>query len=75
MFWNYGDYLRILLDDDGTGNAADLTPGIGIAGMRERALLVGGRVSIDAAETGFRISMYLPMGKEDVDKDKASDRR
>jgi signal transduction histidine kinase len=75
MFWDYGDLLRIMLDDDGTGCPTDVAPGIGIAGMQERAALVGGSVSIDPAETGFRISMYLPVEKEHGDQDQAPDRR
>lgn len=74
MLWNYGDYLRIMLDDDGVGCPNGVTPGIGIAGMGERAALAGGRVSIDPAETGFRISMYLPTGKGNGDQDEAPDR-
>jgi signal transduction histidine kinase len=75
MLWDYGDYLRIMLDDDGIGCPNGVTPGIGIEGMQERATLAGGRVSIDLAETGFRISMYLPTGKGNGHQDKASDRR
>ncbi len=63
MLWDYGDALRITLDDDGVGCAGEVVPGIGIAGMRERAALAGGSVTIDATETGFRISMYLPTRK------------
>jgi signal transduction histidine kinase len=63
MLWDYGDSLRIMLDDDGIGCPNGVTPGIGIAGMRERAELVGGRVSVDPSETGFRISMHLPTGR------------
>lgn len=75
MFWDYGDWLRIVLDDDGAGGSGSVTPGIGLAGMRERAELAGGRVSIDPVETGFRISMFLPTGKGRGDHDEASDRR
>ncbi len=74
MLWDYGDFLRILLDDDGVGCPSAVTPGIGIAGMRERAAIVGGRVSIDPTETGFRISMYMPSRKENVNQNAASDR-
>ena len=75
MLWNYGDCLRIMLDDDGVGCPNGAKPGIGIAGMRERAALAGGRVSIDPAETGFRISMYLPTEKGNGDQDETPDRR
>jgi signal transduction histidine kinase len=75
MLWDYGDFLRIVLDDDGVGCPNGVKPGIGIAGMRERAALAGGRVSIDPAETGFRISMYLPTGNGNGRQDEAPDRR
>jgi signal transduction histidine kinase len=72
--WDYGDWLRIMLDDDGVGCPNGVTPGIGIAGMRERAAIAGGRISMDPAETGFRISMYLPTGRGHGDQDQAADR-
>jgi len=75
MCWDYGDWLRIVLDDDGIGGSSDVTPGIGLAGMRERAELAGGRVAIDPVESGFRISMFLPLGKGHNDRDETSDRR
>jgi signal transduction histidine kinase len=74
MFWDYGPRLRIMLDDDGIGCPGVVAPGIGIAGMRERAALAGGSVSIEPAETGFRISMYLPTGRGDGTEDQAADR-
>jgi signal transduction histidine kinase len=60
LLWDYGDTVRITLDDDGTGSPEQPTSGIGIAGMRERAALVGGRVQVDHHVGGFRISMHLP---------------
>ena len=41
--------MDLTIEDDGKGMPADL-PGdtAGIAGMRERALLVGGRLSIES---------------------------
>jgi signal transduction histidine kinase len=69
LFWDYGNRLRIMLDDDGTGCPGVVAPGIGIAGMRERAALAGGSVSIEPAKTGFRISMYLPTGRGDGTED------
>jgi signal transduction histidine kinase len=72
IFWDYGESLRIMLDDDGIGCPNGVTSGIGIAGMQERAALVGGRVAVDPAETGFRISMHLPKGNGNVSQDEAS---
>lgn len=62
MFWDYGNELRVSLDDNGVGCAETPKDGIGMAGMRERALLAGGRVAIDRTHGGFRVSLLLPKG-------------
>jgi two-component system, NarL family, sensor histidine kinase UhpB len=51
--------LRI--SDDGCGFEGERPGGLGVAGMRERALLVGGQLSISAAEpSGTRVELTLP---------------
>lgn len=50
-----GETLLILIRDNGIGflgGGDDERPGIGLAGMRERVLLLGGRLSISAAVGG-----------------------
>lgn len=59
LFWDYGDSLRVTMDDDGSGCAAVLVPGIGLTGMVERAKPFGGHVTVEKASGGFRISIYL----------------
>jgi two-component system sensor histidine kinase UhpB len=51
--------LRII--DDGRGFAGERSGGLGVLGMRERALLVGGQLSIGAADShGTRVELTLP---------------
>jgi signal transduction histidine kinase len=54
--------LELDVRDDGRGGAFDDGAGRGIAGMRERAALLGG--TLDAgpmAEGGFRVHARLPL--------------
>jgi signal transduction histidine kinase len=46
--------------DDGHGVAREGVPGHGIAGMRERAELLGGRLAAAPTPEGFRVELYLP---------------
>lgn len=57
------DHLTVVIADEGIGfnPAATVDPGIGVAGMYERAELLGGRLSIQsAAGRGTRVSLDLP---------------
>ncbi len=55
-----GVLLRV--DDNGEGTG-DVPEGAGIRGMRERALLVGGELTIGARpQGGTRVSLYVPTG-------------
>jgi two-component system, NarL family, sensor histidine kinase UhpB len=55
--------LTLRVTDDGNGMPARLTSGTaGIAGMRERALLVGGRLSIESAPgRGTEVRLSIPV--------------
>jgi two-component system, NarL family, sensor histidine kinase UhpB len=55
--------LTLRVADDGTGMPAPLPSGTaGIAGMRERALLVGGRLSIESApDRGTEVRLSIPV--------------
>jgi two-component system sensor histidine kinase UhpB len=55
--------LMLRVSDDGSGMPAQLPGGTaGIAGMRERALLVGGRLSIDSSpEHGTDVRLTVPV--------------
>jgi two-component system sensor histidine kinase UhpB len=58
--------LRLRVVDDGRGMPSDLPDGTaGIAGMRERALLVGGRFSIKSrAGAGTEVELSIPVDEE-----------
>jgi two-component system sensor histidine kinase UhpB len=55
--------LVLRVSDDGVG-MRDARPGAGIQGMRERALLVGGKLSVDSRNgVGTEIRLELPLGE------------
>jgi two-component system sensor histidine kinase UhpB len=59
LSFNGATVLRI--SDDGRGFAGERAGGLGVLGMRERALLVGGRLTIGASEPrGTRVEVTLP---------------
>jgi signal transduction histidine kinase len=47
-----GTWLRVEIDDDGTGLPANMSPGVGIASMRERAAELGGEFRVAASRAG-----------------------
>jgi len=58
------DELRLSVHDDGRGAATSppAEPGHGLAGMRERVTLYGGKISVGPqAGGGFRVSAALPL--------------
>jgi two-component system sensor histidine kinase UhpB len=63
-----GDGIRLTVSDDGRG-LPDMTSGegSGIAGMRERALLIGGRLTItSSAGTGTEVRLDVPLPETDT---------
>jgi two-component system sensor histidine kinase UhpB len=68
--------LRLTVDDNGRGLAAGEREGIGIGGMRERALLAGGRLRLGPrgdGEAGTEVELVLPLeaagGRPDTEGD------
>lgn len=60
-----GDTLRIVVDDAGRGfePAVGRQGGLGLIGMRERAVLLGARLSIESAPgRGTRVALDVPIG-------------
>ena len=64
-----GDGVELTVGDDGSGFTFDQAArGLGIAGMRERALLVGGDVQVESRpDVGTRVSLTVPLGLADTE--------
>ncbi|MBQ3358517.1 MAG: sensor histidine kinase [Microbacterium sp.] len=56
------DFVRVEVQDDGRGAAADIREGHGLAGMRERVALIDGRLDIAVTPAGWTVSAILPSG-------------
>jgi signal transduction histidine kinase len=56
------DGTRLVVEDDGpaVNGSASVGGGYGLTGMRERAELLGGRLSAGPAGDGFRVELWLP---------------
>jgi signal transduction histidine kinase len=55
-------WLHFAVRDDGMGLSAAAGEGTGLAGMRERAALLGGRLALDsAAGAGTRVTLGIPV--------------
>lgn len=58
-----GEALTVSVEDDGIGMPSTPRVGHGVTGMRERARLLGGRLSFAPAETGgTRVELRVPIG-------------
>jgi signal transduction histidine kinase len=58
--------LEIEITDDGIGLPSNLTPGVGLRSMRERAEELGGSFMIErCVDGGTRILAHLPIGEFD----------
>jgi two-component system, NarL family, sensor histidine kinase UhpB len=64
-----GDRVELTVGDDGSGFTFDQAArGLGIAGMRERALLVGGDVEVESRpNVGTRVSLRVPLQAADIE--------
>jgi signal transduction histidine kinase len=53
---------RLVVEDDGHGFAEqDATDGLGLTGMRERVVLVGGRLRLESGAAGTTIAVEIPL--------------
>jgi signal transduction histidine kinase len=65
-----GGRLQLEVHDDGTGFDPDsVSRGFGLAGMRERAGLAGGTISIDSGEGGTRLQASIPARRAGAPQD------
>jgi signal transduction histidine kinase len=54
------DGTTLTVQDHGVAPAAPNGDGYGLTGMRERAELLGGRLSAGPTSDGFRVQLWLP---------------
>ncbi len=55
------DGVRLTVEDDGSGLPEDREPGEGLNGMRERAMLIGGELSVTRSSAGgVKITLTAP---------------
>ena len=70
QLWEFPDYLSMTITDNGIGSKK-IVKGIGLAGMEERLMKVGGSLeTLSPQEGGFRLIITIPLSKtEDVHAD------
>jgi two-component system, NarL family, sensor histidine kinase UhpB len=63
-----GDRVELTVSDNGSGFTFDQAArGLGIAGMRERALLVGGDMQVESRpDSGTRVRLTVPLERADT---------
>jgi two-component system sensor histidine kinase UhpB len=68
--------VELTVSDDGRGFTFDeATRGLGLGGMRERALLVGGDLTVESRPgVGTRVRLFVPIRKDDVLDARAEER-
>jgi len=65
--WAADGMLSVEIEDRGSGFEPTGVESNGLVGMRERALLIGGRLAVDTGPgTGTRITATLPLGAAEV---------
>jgi two-component system sensor histidine kinase UhpB len=66
-----GDEIELRIDDDGRGFTFDqASGGLGLAGMRERALLVGGDLRVTSRPSeGTSVRLRVPIERDDASED------
>lgn len=55
-----GRRLRVEVSDDGRGFGAEVTEGVGLSSMHERAAEVGGALTVRSGQSGTRVLAVLP---------------
>jgi two-component system sensor histidine kinase UhpB len=55
------DGVLVRVQDDGAGLPSDHRLGLGLTGMRERVLALGGTVNVTSTERGVTVDACVPM--------------
>jgi len=64
IFERNTDHVSLIVEDDGVGFDTDSTDGLGLTGMRERAVLVGGSVILESnAGKGTTVFVRVPTSR------------
>ena len=58
------DAVSVRVQDNGAGLAADHRLGLGLTGMRERVLALGGTVEVTSTEQGVTVAAEVPYGDD-----------
>jgi two-component system NarL family sensor kinase len=68
--------LRVGVEDLGKGiqssrigNGGELTPGVGISGIRERVRQLGGQMQIRSSESGTAVDVVFPLEEADLKRE------
>jgi len=56
----HGPDLEVVIRDDGLGAAGPFTPGHGLTGMRERAEILGGTLTVTPGSPGTTVRLHVP---------------
>src|SRR5262249_27642794 len=55
-------WVRLRVEDDGKGPAGEITPHLGLLGMRERVTALGGTLTVEHAPgAGLRLEAMIPL--------------
>jgi signal transduction histidine kinase len=56
------DVLQVCISDEGRGTTEDVAPGHGVVSMRQRAMLLGGEITVGPGSAGgFQVKAVLPV--------------
>jgi signal transduction histidine kinase len=61
--WVVSDAVRVSVADNGAGSK-EILPGIGLAGMRERIVHLGGTLKAENTPFGFMVFAEIPIGRK-----------
>ena len=56
-------HVRVRDNGPGVSRGSEVTDGHGLLGMRERAAMVGGRITVEPGTAGFLVEATLPLDR------------